>query len=423
MLVARADLAISCRFTLPMTAPEELLENHTVVVRDGRILDVLPNAAVAERYTVSVTVDRSRHLLMPGLVNACTQIVPGGRAAGSVRAADAAQRSIADMLRTGTTCCCSLGASPEEAARAAAEQGIRAVIGLPLYDADDTAARDAGGSLTRALSLRDEFRGHPSIGTVFAPVAPAAIGNATFERIATLADELDAGVLLALHETGAELADCVARHGMRPLERMRTLGLLTPALTALHMVQVEPADIALAERGGIAVVLCPTANVLAGSGATPAAAWAATSLRLGVGTGTAHWAAGRNLWSELRALGLLTCAGAPARPVARHAWDAIAFATRGAAAALGLDAELGTMEPGKWADLCCIALDHPALPGPVLRAEDALTAAAFGAAGDAVSDVWVAGRPLLNEGHFTRLDWPELRARLHGERVPPHNGG
>ena len=86
----------------------------------------------------------------------------------------------------------------------------------------------------------------------------------------------------------------------------------------------------------------------------------------------------------------------------------IAAATRGGAAALGLDAEIGTLEAGKWADLCCLDLAGPATQ-PVY---DPLRQGIFSGGRDLVSDVWVAGRQLLCDGQFTRLDWPSLAARL-----------
>jgi 5-methylthioadenosine/S-adenosylhomocysteine deaminase len=89
------------------------------------------------------------------------------------------------------------------------------------------------------------------------------------------------------------------------------------------------------------------------------------------------------------------------------AWDALCLATRGGAAALGLDAEVGTLESGKWADLCCVDLS-----GPVTQPlRDPVTQLVFGGGRDIVNDVWVAGRQLLGEGELTRLDWAAVAAR------------
>jgi 5-methylthioadenosine/S-adenosylhomocysteine deaminase len=89
------------------------------------------------------------------------------------------------------------------------------------------------------------------------------------------------------------------------------------------------------------------------------------------------------------------------------------MATRGGAAALGLESEIGTLERGKWADLCGVDARGPAMHWPPPAAPRAALAQwALNAGRDTVSDVWVAGRHLLNDGEFTRLDWPRLAARL-----------
>jgi 5-methylthioadenosine/S-adenosylhomocysteine deaminase len=432
------DLTISCRWMLPMTGPGEVLENHTMVVRNGRILDVLPTALAELRYAASAQVDRSAHLLMPGLVNAHTRIAPPpGRSIAPDRLHDGARLCIAEMLGAGTTCFCGVGYFPQESARAAAEHGMRAVIGIPIAEQESPWAASPGVYMTRALSFRDEYRGHPTIATVFAPQSPAALSDATFARIATMADELDAGIVMALNESRAEVRESVARHGARPIARLQALGLLTPALTAVHMTVADAGDVELAQRGGLAVALCPESSLRTGNGIPPLAAWAGSGLRLSVGSGIAE-PGSVDLWTAMRFLALLSMApdadadaglshhgtahhGTENHGMAHHrlsAWDALAAATRGGAAALGLDAEIGTLEKGKWADLCCIDLGRPASQWAA-RGEPADTAAqlVFNGGRDLVSDVWVSGRHLVNSRAFTRLDWPLAAARVTAPRA------
>jgi 5-methylthioadenosine/S-adenosylhomocysteine deaminase len=415
MPAVHADLAVSARWILAMTHPQAVLENHTLIVRDGRILDLLETPLALERYAATVHLRRASHLLMPGLVNAHTQIAPPpGLRVLPERVRDAALLCVAALLKSGTTTFCGLGDHPDVAARTAAEQGLRAVIGMPIAQRPGPWAGSPAEYLTRALSLRDEYRGHPSIGTIFAPQAPGDIGDDTFHRIATLVDELDAGLVMALHESQAEVTQSLQRHGRRPLERMQALGLLTPALLAAHVVQIDESDIALAQRGGIAVACCPESNLRRGNGTTPVAAWSAAGLRLAVGSGAGDPASGLDVWAEAKALALLSMPPAAA----------LAAATRGGAAALGLDAEVGTLEQGKWADLCCIDLSGPAMRWTAIKDPvDPVGRLAFHGGRDAVTDVWVAGRQLLNDGAFTRLDWQDLTARMDSWCEPPIIGG
>ena len=89
------------------------------------------------------------------------------------------------------------------------------------------------------------------------------------------------------------------------------------------------------------------------------------------------------------------------------AWSGLQAATRGGAEVLGLESEVGTLEAGKWADLCCVDLSGPGF-SPL---RDPVAQLAFGGGRGIVSDVWVAGRQLLSGGELTRLDWPEVAAR------------
>lgn len=395
-----ADLRIEARWIVPMSARDLVLEDHAAIVRDGRIADVLPREEARRRYAATLVVERPMHLLMPGLVNAHTRAARHG-AADAARVEDGIRAGIASMLRGGVTCFGDASWVPAETARAAIELGMRAVIGMPVMDAANPWARSGPECLTKALNILDEYKGHPSVSIAFAPQAPNAVSDSSFARIATLADELDVGVFISLHGSPSEIRESLARHGLRPIERLARMGLLTPALNAIHMVHANAADIALAGRAGIAVTLCPEANLAGREGPPPVAALAQAGLRLGLGSDGAASHDDQDLWTEIKLLGFY--AGAHS-----SAWESLAMATRGGASALGLDAEVGTLEPGKWADLCCIDLGGPATQPP----HDPLAQLVFCGGRDMVTDVWVAGRQLLADSRLTRLDWPSLRTRL-----------
>src|SRR5580692_3314292 len=134
-----ADLCIDARWIVPMSMPHRVLENHTLVVRDGRILDLLPSAAATIRYSATAKVQRSAHLLMPGMVNAATHAATSlFRGAGARGAAqfvhDGILVAIAEMLGSGITCFADRCYFPDQCARTAAEQGMRAVIGMPVAE-------------------------------------------------------------------------------------------------------------------------------------------------------------------------------------------------------------------------------------------------------------------------------------------------
>jgi 5-methylthioadenosine/S-adenosylhomocysteine deaminase len=401
-----ADLSIKARWIVPMTGRDEVLDHHTLVMRDGRILDVLPTAAASEIYEPRVALERPAHLVLPGFVNALTHIGSRGAAAGNPPfPTDAGLLCIANMLKAGITCFCPIGYFPRDAAQLAAAQGLRAVIGLPVAQERSPWAQNAAEYVTRALQLRDEYKGHPSISAAFAVLDPCALSDATYARIVTLADELDAGILISLHASQNEIEESLSRHGLRPIERLEALGLLTPALTAAHMVHLSAADLELAQRRGIAVTLCFASDLLRGAGVARIADLAAAGLRLSLGSDGDGRRNDQDVWTEMK---LMALHAAPAP----SAWDTLAAATCGGAAALGLEAEIGSLEDGKWADVCCIDMSGPATQPP----HDPIGQLVFSGGRDMVSDVWVAGRQLLSEGQFTRLDWPSVAARLDSAR-------
>ena len=389
-----------------MTAPGRVLEHHTLVVRDGRILDLLPTAE-AGRYSATVALQRPRHLLMPGMIDTATRAakslfrgLPAVDAAALERrfacpefVRDGVLLAIAEMLRAGVTCFGDRHEFPDETARVACEQGMRALIGLPVAETPSPWAQSPAECLTLGLRVRDEYKGHPLISTAFAPHAPGRLGDATFARVATLADELDAGIVIDLHESEHDIAQSVADHGMRPIERLWKLGLLTPALRAVHMNHVSAADLDLAQRTGIAISLSLEASLEHEFRLPPVSSFLGAAARVGL----AGRACGtQDVWAEMKLLAL----------VSGSAWDALAAATCGGAAACGME-DLGLLATGKWADLCCLELDGPA----TLPLNDPVTQLVFCGGRDMVSDVWVAGRQLLSEREMTRLDWAAVAER------------
>jgi 5-methylthioadenosine/S-adenosylhomocysteine deaminase len=427
MPAAAADLRVEVRWVAPMTMKNEVLEDHSVVVRNGRILDILPTPMAIERYSAAVVLQRASHLAMPGMVNAhadAALLLFRGLDAQTAIASSSAESSregilaaIAEMLRSGITCFADRNFYPEETARAAGEQGMRAMVGMPVAEAATPWGNTASASLTRSLKLRDEYRGHPLISTAFAVHAGNSLRDDAFSHLATLADELDAGITMELHQSAGEIRDCIGKFGVRPIERMWKLGLLTPALNAVHMAQVTAADIDLAQRMGISVSLCPQASLKSGNGLPPAGALAAAGIRLSLGSAGVE-SLTQGIWGEMRLIALLAHASGSGG-ASLNAWDVLHMATRGGAAALGLADEVGTLEAGKWADLACVDLSGPATQP--LR--EPLAQLVFNGGRDLVSDVWVAGRQLLLDGNLTRLEWSGVAARAHAFAARMSSGG
>ena len=424
-----ADLRIDARWILPMSARGAPLGAHSLLVRDGRIAAVLPRAEAERRFAPTVVADRGTHLLLPGLIDSHTHaplvalagllredppVAWGGCASADARlacaqfAADTLPLAIEAMLRAGVTCFADQYWFADAAARAAVECGMRAVVAAPIAEFATPAGGTLADHLAAALALHDEYRDHPSVTTAFAPVDLARTTDGALARVKTLADELDTTISLHLHESAAEIGDSLARHGLRPIGRLQRLGLLTPSLHAIHLTHVDADDLRLAVETGIAATVCASSNLRLGNGLPDAARLAASGLRLGLGTDGGAANNDLDLWHEVRLNALsgrhaLDAADGPTLGAA----EVLALATRGSAAALGLAHEIGTLETGKWADVCCLDVAASAAPDAAALIEQLV----FHGGRDIVSDVWVAGRHLLAGFRPTRLDGDEARAR------------
>src|SRR5690606_16525470 len=242
----------------------------------------------------------------------------------------------------------------------------------------------------------------------------------TLKRVRQLADELEVPIHTHLHETHAEVEEAVSRTGRRPLARLDALGLVTPSLIGVHATQLLDDEIDTLARAGASIVHCPRSNLKLASGACRVAALLEAGVNVALGTDGAASNNRLDLWSELDAAALLAklvAGDATALPAA----TALRMATINGARALGLENEIGSLEPGKAADVICVSMRDAALQ-PVL---DPVSHLVYAASREHVSDVWVAGEHLVADGQHTRLDVAETcdraarwAARLSEEARP-----
>jgi 5-methylthioadenosine/S-adenosylhomocysteine deaminase len=431
------DLIIDARWIIPVEPYGRVLEHHSIAINGGRIVALLPFSEARARFTAREHLQRASHVLMPGLVNAHThaamsllrgvaddlpfdawlrkRIFPlEQRCVSAEFVREGTELAFAEMLLAGTTCVADWYFHPEESARVAAELQMRACIGAPIADVPAPWARGADDYLSHGLALHDAWRDHPLVSTALGPHSPYLVSDATFERIRTYADELDATVMIHLHESVAEIEQSLAVHGARPIERLRRLGLLSPRLIGVHFTQAEAADIATAAQAGMQVVHCPASNLKLGNGVAPIDAMLAAGLNVALGTDGAASNNNLDLVGEMR-LAALLAKGKSRDPTVLDAATALRMATLNGARALGLDSDTGSLLPGKWADLCCMSLDAPA----TLPVHSPLSQVVYAAGRDHVTDVWVAGKHLVSDRQLTRLDADRLRhhATRWGEHI------
>jgi len=436
--VTEIELLINARWVIPVD-PEGHLDHHSVAIDQGRILEVLPTPAALARYRARRTINLATHALIPGLVNAHTHAAMGlfrGLAddlplmdwlhnhiwPAEVRwvspqfVRDGAQLAVAEMLKGGTTCFSDMYFFPEDCARVVRKAGIRACIGMIVIDFPTPYADSPAAYLDKGLRLHDELRGSELTTAAFAPHAPYSVSDEPLIRIRTLNNELDLPVHMHVHETAHEVQEALARTGRRPLERLHELDLLTPNLVAVHMTQLLPEEIALLARTGVSVVHCPESNLKLASGFCPVHELLRAGVNVALGTDGAASNNDLDMLDEMRTAALLAKA-VSGDATALPARAALRMATLNGARALGLDSVTGSISVGKYADLA--AIDLARIPSQPVY--DPLSQVVYTAARDQVTDVWVAGRQLLDSGRLTTLDESEIlqRAQSWSARIHP----
>jgi 5-methylthioadenosine/S-adenosylhomocysteine deaminase len=316
---------------------------------------------------------------------------------------DGSLLGMAEMIRGGATCVNDMYFYPEATARAALRAGMRASLGIIAVEFPSAYAQDARGYLAKGLATRDDYRGEPLLSFCLAPHAPYTVADETLKRISVLAEEIDVPVHTHVHETRGEVEEGLAQHGVRPLERLRRLGLVGPRLVAAHAVHLEATEIELLAREGASVAHCPSSNLKLASGIAQVAAMRARGVRVGVGTDGAASNNRLDVMTEMRTAALLAkVASGDASAVSAH--EALEMATLAGAQALGLGEAIGSIEPGKWADLAAVELGSL----ETLPCFDPVSHLVYSAGREHVTHVWVAGEPRLEERRLSGLDETDL---------------
>src|SRR5438093_2626182 len=245
------------RWVVPVEPAGKVLEDHAVAIRDGRIEAIAPAPEARARFREHEPVELAGQVLIPGLVNAHTHaamtlmrgladdlplmrwlqehVWPAEtRHVSRDFVRDGTLLACAEMLRGGITCFNDMYFFPDAALEASLAAGMRSAHGLIAIEFPSAYASDSADYLRKGLAIRDRYRDHQLVSFCLAPHAPYSVSDATFRQVATLAAELDLPVHVHVHETADEIERSMSEHGVRPIERLRRLGLLGPSLIAVH---------------------------------------------------------------------------------------------------------------------------------------------------------------------------------------------
>ncbi len=416
------DTLIACDWIIPVTAGDPVLEGHAIAIHQGKIVDILPAADARQTYTAKHLHDLPHHAVTPGFINAHTHtpmnlfrgmsddlalmewlnnhIWPAeAKWLSEDFVADGSRLAIAEMIKGGTTCFNDMYFFPDVTARIAHHAGIRATVGLIMFDFPSAWGEGPDDYFQKGLVIHDEYLNHPLIQTALAPHAPYTVSDAPLSRVHLLADELEIPVHIHLHETNDEIQGSLRDHGERPMARLQRLGLLNPQLIAVHMTQLTEEEIGIAAESGIHVAHSPQSNLKLASGFCPVGKLQRAGVNVCIGTDSAASNNDLDMLDEMRTAATLAKAvdnNARTLPAAA----ALRAATINGAKALGIDDVTGSLEIGKSADMVAIDLDS-------LRTQPVhhpLSQIVYAASSNQVSDVWVSGKQLLANRRLLTLD-------------------
>jgi len=399
-------------------------------IRDGQIVRV----AAIEAFDGDdlPKLDLSDCLVMPGLVNAHTHtpmVLFRGLAEGySLLTLDgwynairlwelclapemippAVAVSCAEMIRTGTTCFADQYFYMDQIVPVVEESGLRAALAFGIVELGDTEA--SAQALAEAEAFLQGLQGHSRLKGWVGPHAFFADNRPeTIRAELALADWFETGLHIHFSTHGEEDRFCQEHFGCSAVQQMKAMGILERRLLAAHCLAVPLEDLPILAESPFTAVIVPSSFTRAGVAAPPLRAMFDAGVKMALGSDNVSNNNSYDLFQDMQLLGKI-CSFLEQKPAAIPARQLVEMATLGGARALGLEDQIGSLEPGKRADL--IALDLKEIGWAPLGGQDVYTALVYSVSGMHVRDVMVDGRWLLREGQFMTLDYEAACAEL-----------
>jgi 5-methylthioadenosine/S-adenosylhomocysteine deaminase len=433
-----ADWIWTARYVVTMDGARRVIEDGAVAIAGDRIAAVGPRAEIERRYQPRQRLDRPGAILLPGLINthahAPMSLLRG--VAGDLRLQEWLEKyifpaearnvtpdfvrwgtrlAVLEMLLSGTTTYADMYYFEDVVAEATKEAGLRGVLGETIIGFPSPDAKTPEAALAFTERYIQRFRNDPLIVPAPAPHALYTNSEQTLRASRALADRYGVPLLIHLAETKRERDDALAKWSKSPAQVLDSYGVFGGRTLAAHSIWVDDADMALLKQRGVGIAHCPSSNMMLASGIAPVIKM--LSLGLNVGLGTDGPAGSNNDFDLLEEVDLAAKLQKVASndPRALPAEQALEMATIRGARALGLEKEIGSLEPGKRADLIAISLDEPN-GVPLYNVYSQL---AYSLKGADLSDAMVNGRLLLRDRRPLTLNLPEILAKAgeYGAKV------
>jgi 5-methylthioadenosine/S-adenosylhomocysteine deaminase len=422
------SLLIRGAWVLTMNPQREVFSPGAVALQGEEIVAVGSPDELSSRYAPAQVLDYPQGLIAPGLINAHTHaamalfrgladdlplnewlnnhIFPAESQVNGDFVYWGTKLAVAEMLLSGTTTFTDMYLFAGDVAKAAAETGIRAVVGEVLYDFPSPNYGPPAAGLKFSEELCRTFRDHPLIKVAIQPHAVYTCSPDLLLECGELAEKYDTRLIMHLSETPQEVKDCQTSYGATPVGHLYRLGLLNHRLLADHAVVLSVADRMLLTASHAGVAHCPESNMKLASGIAPVVDLLKRGVTVALGTDGCASNNNLDLLQEMDTAAKLQkvhCLD----PTVLPAPTALKMATLNGARVLGLENQVGALVPGLKGDIIVIDLDQPHLT-PIYDPYSHLVYAATGAD---VQTVLVHGRILVQDRRLLSFDLEETLAR------------
>lgn len=429
-----ADLLLTGGTVVTMDPAFRVLEDGAVAVRGERIVAVGPAHELAARFTAEKTIDTTGRIVMPGLVNAHTHLAmtllrgvaddvelmvwltkyiwPAEKEHVTPEFVTWGTRLAAwEMIRTGTTTFADMYFYEDQVAEAAKQAGLRGFCAATVMDLPVPGLKNADEGLRAAEAFLKKWSGDPLIVPAVGPHAAYTVSPETLLRAKALADRYQAPLTIHAAESPSEMKIVKERYGTTTVSHLDRIGFLGPNVTLAHAIWLSDDEIAVLAARGVGTAHCPSSNMKLASGVSPVPKLRAAGVRAGLGTDGPASNNDLDLFEEID-LALKLQKITNGDPKVLSARDGVEMATLGGARALHLEQEIGSLEPGKRADLIVISNDSPwARPR-----YDVYSHLAYALKGTDVVTAIVNGRILMEDGRMLTLDTAAITARVRDYR-------
>ncbi len=414
-------ILLLCGTILTLDHDNTIIENGAVAVVDDTIAEIGPEERLREKYPGAERLTAEKGLVMPGLINVHTHaamsclrgiaddlplmtwlqeyIFPVETSLTGEIVYQATRLSALEMIRSGTTTFCDMYLFAKDVARATAESGMRAWLGEGMFDfpSPNYGRPDAG--IVYVDELFELYRDHSLINITTDPHSTYTCSPELLEQIKKQAERNQALFVIHLSETADEVENIRKQYGNSPVNHLESLGLLDSQVVAAHCVVLTEKEINLLARRNVKVAHCPESNMKLASGVAPIPALLAAGITVGLGTDGCASNNDVDMFGEMDTAAKLQKVHL-LDPTVMNAAQTLDLATMGGARLLGADKIIGSLEPGKKADMIVLEFNQPHLT-PLYNIPSHLVYGARGA--DVVHSV-INGRIVMRNRDIVTLD-------------------